>query len=384
MKKEQKFLNELEKGLKNINKKKRDEIISKYKNLIESQLAEKRRIVDIIKSFGKIDELIENELRLLKEDNLFIKIKYNFIRKWDDLITNKKDKRSKSKKNKNIQTIHCYFSKVKSFIYNKFKKRDTLKNNIKEVVSETKEEISEVVEAYTEKNIFESKKTRIKRIILQTLGLILIAILLFTWLWVNTVFVASLFTILDGIKFYGINIALLGISLINLWLVIIVNKLVFKKHISNKWSLITLLSFILLVSIGIALAYRQYTRIIFVNDVGEKYSMTRNYKTYYLPEEKNVHITFNSNYKTKYIINYDNKLVDKYGVEVKYYECYYDFYSVRSSNDLYISLKLDYRDRISVYIDDLKENKIYDEDELSRYTVVITVNEKDKDRIIID
>ena len=56
----------------------------------------------------------------------------------------------------------------------------------------------------------------------------------------------------------------------------------------------------------------------------------------------------------------------------------------KNVNDIYVSLSLDYRDRLSVYLENLKENKIYDKNELSRYTVKITMNERDKDRVIIE
>ena len=87
---------------------------------------------------------------------------------------------------------------------------------------------------------------------------------------------------------------------------------------------------------------------------------------------------------TKYTIEYDNTLDNKITIETKYYESYYDYYMKKNVNDIYVSLSLDYRDRLSVYLENLKENKIYDKNELSRYTVKITMNERDKDRVIIE
>ena len=70
-------------------------------------------------------------------------------------------------------------------------------------------------------------------------------------------------------------------------------------------------------------------------------------------------------------------------VEVKYYECYYDYFIKQTSNSAYMSLKLDNRDRLSVYIDDLKEGLVFDNDELSRYSVKITINKDDINRLVI-
>ena len=114
--------------------------------------------------------------------------------------------------------------------------------------------------------------------------------------------------------------------------------------------------------------------------------MTNKFNTYEFssdPDKKYV-ITFNSNYNTQYVIDYDDTLNNKFKLEVKYYECYYDYFIKESSNNIYISLKLDNRDRLSVYIDDLKEGKVFDNDELSRYSVKITVNPKDVDRLVIN
>ena len=113
--------------------------------------------------------------------------------------------------------------------------------------------------------------------------------------------------------------------------------------------------------------------------------MTRVYDKLDLPkdESKKFYITFNANYKNDYVIEYDENLKDQIKLEVKYYENYYDYYIKKSNNNVYISLKIDDRDRISSYISDFKEGKIYSTDELSRYTIKITINENDKDRLEI-
>ena len=411
MKKDQKFLNELGEKLGNINESTKEKIVLKYKNLIDKQKNDKRRIVDIIKSLGNVDDIAKSELELLKDKSFFSKLKYNFIARKDEHLKNKeetkkiknknKKKKSKSKKTKSIRTIKYYFNKFKSkFTHKKdmprkehkfinkfkrlFKKKDTLSSEVDAIVQESKNELSEVAEIYTEKKIFETKSQRTKRIIFKTLGLLLILVCIFIWLFIDVAFISSLFAILDGIKFYGISVALFGLSLVMLWVVIIINKAIFKRHINNKWSINFLLSFIFIIAIGLAFTFKEYNNVTFVNDVSDKYSMTRSYESYYLRSDKDTIITFNSNYNTSYIMNYDDSLDGKFYVEVKYYECYYDFYAKRTSDELYISLRLDPRDRMSVYIDDLRDNKIYDEQELSRYIVKITASHKDAERIIIN
>ena len=355
MKKDRKFLIALELNLSKLTKKNRDKIVSKYYDIIEEEKSKKRKITSILKDLGKPEEVAKREIENLKKNN-----------------------RIKDKINNVINTLKNHFK-------NKTKRKDTLKNNIEDVIEESKEEIINVSEIVTDKNIFEKRSTRIKRIVYKTLGMILTIILLFIWLWLVIIFMASIFALLDGVKIYGINIALLGIVLLVLTIVILINKSIFRKKISLKWSLIFIISFIVIIAFGITLSLKEISKIKTTHDVSDKYTMTRSFTTYKIPSNnKPLYITFNSNYKTKYIIEYDESMKGKIGVEVKYYECYYDYFIKKGSDNIYISLKLNKRDRLSVYIDDLKEGKIYDNDELERYTVKITGSKSDIEKVIID
>ena len=376
MKKDRKFLIALELNLSKLSKKNRDKIVSKYYDIIEEEKSKKRKITSILKDLGKPEEVAKREIENLKNNNR-LKDKINNI-----INTLKNQFKNKSKKIKNEKVKkESLISKIK----NKIKRKDTLKNNIEDVIEESKEEIVNVSEIVTEKKIFESRSTRVKRIIYKTLGVILTIILLFIWLWLVIIFMASIFALLDGVKIYGINIALLGMLLLVLTIVILINKSIFRKKISLKWSLIFIISFIVIIAFGITLSLKEISKIKTTHDVSDKYTMTRSFTTYKIPSNnKPLYITFNSNYKTKYIVEYDESMKGKIGVEVKYYECYYDYFIKKGSDNIYISLKLNKRDRLSVYIEDLKEGKIYDNDELERYTIKITGSKSDIEKVIID
>lgn len=383
MKKDQKYLIALELNLSKLSKKNRDKIVSKYYDIIEEEKTKKRKITSILKDLGKPEEVAKREIENLKKNNK-LKDKVNNIIKSIKNKFKKKDKPKKEKKEK-VKKEKTKKESLFSRIKNKIKRKDTLKNNIEDVIEESKEEISNVTEIVTEKKIFESKSTRIKRIIYKTLGLLLTIILLFIWLWLVIVFMASIFAFLDGVKLYGINIALLGIVLLVLTIVILINKSIFRKKISLKWSLIFIISFIVIIAFGVTLSLKEISKIKTTHDVSDKYTMTRSFTTYKMPSDnKPLYITFNSNYKTKYIVEYDESMKGKIGVEVKYYECYYDYFIKKGSDNIYISLKLNKKDRLSVYIDDLKEGKIYDNDELERYTVKITGSKSDMEKVVID
>lgn len=403
MKKEKKFLNDLENKLSGISKKDRNKIIEKYRNIIHEEKSNNRRIVDILKELGSTDLVAEKEIQSLKSNGK-IKIFFNNVKEFitKDIRFTKKEKKEKSKKEKvkkekvkkeKIKKVkkeklkrENIFKVLKSKFNFKKKDKDTLKENIIETKEEVKEELPNIVESITEKKIFESKGKRIRRIILRTLGVLLIICLLFIWLWVTVLLMSSMFAILDGIKYYGFNIALFGIDLLLLIIVILVNKLIIGKKISIKWTLISVLLTLIIIACGISLFMKQISKIDIVKDVSDKYTMTRKYEKIGLPSnlDKVTRISFNSHYDTKYTIEYDNTLDNKITIETKYYESYYDYYMKKNVNDIYVSLSLDYRDRLSVYLENLKENKIYDKNELSRYTVKITMNERDKDRVIIE
>ena len=387
MKKEKKYLNELENKLNNISKKKRESIINKYREKIQEEKSKNKKIVEILKELGTPSEVAEKELNNLKSNNKFKliidKVK-NFITK--DIQFPSKDKNKKVKKEKvKKEKIKKDKSKIKINIFKK-KKKDSIKDNIIEVKEEIQNELPNIIESVTETKIFESKKSKTKRIVLKSLGILFIMILLFIWLWLTVILMASMFAILDGIKFYGINITIFGIDILLLLMIILVNKKILNKKINSKLTFISLIVLLIIIAFGITLSIKQISKVETVKDVSDKYTMTRKYEKISLSSnlEKITYISFNANYDTKYIIEYDNTLDNKLTIETKYYESYYDYYIKQNSNDVYVSLSVDYRDRLSVYLENLKDKKIYDKNELSRYIVKITMNERDKDRVVIE
>lgn len=417
MKKEKKFLDELRNKLGNINNKDKDAIILKYSNIIKEHKENNERIIDILKNIGSVDSVAEKEIEEYKKNNSFKYAISNFfskfkkeekpkkkkennkkeiVKKEKKKVEVKKEKKSfkdkfnefknKLNSNKKEKVKKEKVKKERKSFKDLFKRKDkTLKEEIVESIKDAKDEISEVTEIVTEKKVFETKEERTKRIILSTIKVIITTILIFVLLWVTVLFIASLFAFLDGVKFYGLIITLGGFALLILSIIVLINKSLFRRKISRKWSLIFIIFFVLVIAGGIALGIKQLYDLNITADVSEKYNMVKKNNSFSLPSdvEKKLYITFNANYKTEYIIDYDNTLKDKVNVEVKYYECYYDYYNKKDNNNLYISLRPDTRDRISVYIDDFKDGKIYDNKELERYVVKITINEKDKDRIVI-
>ena len=296
----------------------------------------------------------------------------------------KKKKKEKEKEKKKESKPKKEKVSLKNRINNLFKKKerevtDTPQEIIEEVKEEVEDKIGDVTEIVTETHVFESKSKRFRRFILKTLGVIITCILAFVWLWVSVVFFASVFAYLDGIKFIGIVIAAFSVDLLIFWIVIMVNRAIFKKKMSLVLNIIIVFLSLAGIAYGSVKAFKEISAIEHIEDVSDKYTMTRKLETYDLSKDTNEKfiVTFNSNYDTQYVIKYDKNLKNKVKIETRYYECYYDYYVKTNVNGVYVSLGLDNRDRFSVYMDDIKEGKIYDNDELARYTVKITVNPND-------
>ena len=413
MKKDKKFLLDLENELKGISKKKRDAIVLKYRNLIDEELSKKGKIREILKNIGTPASVAEKELAELKGNkinikeillnivnsmkNIFVKIgttTKNFCIKFYKGITkdiqfkSKKDKKKTVKKKEKVQKKKDNKFKDKFLNIFKKKKQKTIVEEVVEDVEETfedvVEEVNDVAELVTSKPIFMSKEQRRKNLIVKILGLTLVTIMILIWLWIDILLVASLFAFLGGVKLLGVSVTLFGLSVLVLWIIVMLNKIIFKRKNHFRVNLIITLSSVFVIAIGIGLTLYQLSKIEEVSDVTQKYTMSTKVETYNLPSnEDKVYIEFNTNYDTQYMVKYDDKLNGKFKIEVKYYENYYDYHIKKTSNNIYVSLSKDTRDRISSYINDFKENKIYKEEELQRYVVKISINEKDYQRLVI-
>jgi hypothetical protein len=414
MKKDKKFLNTLYNNLNGLSNKKKEKIINKYQEIITKEKESGKNIITILKELGNPKDIALKEIENEKVSSIVIFKNNNFSKFKEFLIKDRKiefrkkdknDEKSKFKDKVNVVKVtNEYINediKVKKNnknikLFKKKNKIDKVKVDIEDVKEEIskicddvssnfKEEDIDVVSTISDKRVFESKKSRRKRIFISVISILILVFVLFIFLWVNIMFLASLFAFLDGVRLIGLNIALLGLNALAFWLFIMLNKLIFKKKNNYKLNLIIIVSSTIIIALGVALIFYKIYHTQEIQDVSEKYSMTSVYDKLDLPndESKKYYITFNANYNNDYVIEYDENLKNQIKLEVKYYENYYDYYVKKSSNSIYISLKIDDRDRISSYISDFKDGKIYSTDELSRYTVKITINENDKDRLEI-
>ncbi|NCC71263.1 hypothetical protein EOM09_06800 [bacterium] len=124
----------------------------------------------------------------------------------------------------------------------------------------------------------------------------------------------------------------------------------------------------------------------YLSDIDSKFIMKLTEYNYDLPSNKTdkFKIYFNTNYKTEYTIKYNNKLENTVNVEITYYKDYYEINENHDKNGAYISLSSDNRRKLSLFLNNVKENQILNYNELERYEVVIYVNKDDSERLIIE
>ncbi len=345
MARKDKFLKSLTIYLEKNNIKNQTDIILKYEKIIEERIKNKEGIKNIIESFGTFEDIVKKEK--INSKKQFIE-KLNYIFKF-------------------IKTLlKTFFSKIKNQI-----------SKIKNYKEQDPDEIKKEVKRNT---ILDQTLFITYKIILYIL-IIIFSLLL---IWISTVFVASLFMYLDGVKLIGLNLLVLSLMIFVVWLLFILNKIATNRKIYFRKNLIYFICMLVFIGVSFGISIVQYYKIDFINDITDKYIFNSIEKTYKLPKDnQKYYIYFNSWYKNKYIINYDNSLDNQIIIKVNYYECLYDVYLKNKSDSLYISLKKDYRDLVSIYIENLKDNKIYDTKELSRNIVNIYINEKDYERLVI-
>lgn len=302
------------------------------------------------------DEIIVEE----KKENIFKRLLSKFKKDKKSDKKKKNKKKSKSKK----KGIKYYFSNFKE----KFKKKNKKKKT--EVKKEKKNAIVDV-------NIEVRKKNKTLRNIIAYIFVIL--------LFLNsTLFFTSVIAYIDGVKLIGIPLALLSISIIYLLVVISVDDYYHFGRLSKNIKITITILVLLFFGFSIAFSIHEIYKINYVNDASEKYTIIKTSNKVEVNEKsKRYNIYFNSFYKTNYDVVIDEKLGNTIKVEVKYFECMNDLIYKTSKDSLYISLTENVRDLISFYVENLKENTIYNYKELSRYEIIIYMSSKLKEKVKI-
>lgn len=199
-----------------------------------------------------------------------------------------------------------------------------------------------------------------------------------------SLFLITCFFYLDGLKIKGLPIAFFGLFIFMLVIYMTIKDKINGKTKSLYYSFVSYLVPLLIVAFGFGISYVDIKDVNYISDVSSKYSMKFIETEYSLPENEKFRINFNTNYHTAYTAVEDKKLNNKVRVEVTYYKDYYNYLEQHDSTSVYISLNVPVRRKISLFLENMKDNEIYNSYELERYEVKIYYNPKDANRIVVE
>lgn len=332
--KRKEFFNKLVNELEFLNAEEILKVIQTYENDIKKRIKKGEKEKNIILSFGDPED-IGNDLYKAKKKEKLEKIKKFF--------------------NKIKDKIFSFIKKIKlKFKKNKTKKNVRIKKSNKKIKVQTK-----------------------RNHILRNILLYLLIILFFVN---NIILFTTLIMFIDGIKVIGPSITLFSLSIILLLLIINNDDYYNFKNLNKNIKLSVIIIISLIFSFGVSYSIHEFYNLNYENKIEEKYTMTK--ITNKVKVESNVKkydIYLNSFYKTNYKIEIDDKLDREIKIQAKYYECLNDFNYKVTKDTLYLSMFENKRDIISFYLENLRENKIYNYKELVRYEITIFMSSKIKE-----
>lgn len=226
-------------------------------------------------------------------------------------------------------------------------------------------------------NVVSQKVKRICLYILIVPSMLLLVVL-------TMLFIMSCFFYLDGLRIKGIPIVCFGILIFAGILYTTLRNKILRKEKSIFYSFFTYIIPLVIVGGGLGSVYHDTKDYELVLDINSKYSMKTVEFEYELPDSEEFKVYFNTNYSTVPTFKEDKKLKDKVRIEVTYYKDYYELNNSYDSISAYISLGAGYRRKMSMFLENIHDNKIYSLNELERYEVIIYTNSKDSNRVIVE
>ena len=202
--------------------------------------------------------------------------------------------------------------------------------------------------------------------------------------------ILSIFYWIKGINLLGLTLLMLGISLLFIWFTIIIFNLTFSK---GKTTIIPFFIGLVITVFGALFFIDMVTNIEYINEAPsyKKETITKNFTSdnpYYINSTLNGNITkkIDNTMKDNELIlkityHKDDVIIDIYN-EPEYIfsddTCTYNNTCEKNYN--YISLNYDYsnnyeKNRYNEFIDNLKENKIYNYSKLNEANIAIIANE---------
>lgn len=183
----------------------------------------------------------------------------------------------------------------------------------------------------------------------------------------------ALFMCFNGLIYIGVILLLISLIVINILIIKILLSLICNVSVNFKFMLISLIVSLAFIGIGIGITLIDLSNIEYINEV----PLNITYKT-----DVNEYQMYDNMFIDSYYINYitNESLKDKVIVEYKYYEditnINTNFEEIYSNDNIYSTLNFDVlfngrniKKLIDNFIDNLKNNKIYNYDLLYKYEI---------------
>ena len=262
------------------------------------------------------------------------------------------------------------------FLYLKilnFTKLFTKRKNISNIRNKIKKEKQHTV---NNANLKKKNNAYFKSfIIILYIFLILLLFLLGIFFFINIV------AILDGVRIFGLISTTCLVILFIMLVLFILNGVLHNIKIDFQKFHVHFVVLIILLGCSVGYSMYEFYKLSEIDDFSDVYVMSGETNLFDLLEDDTLDIQFNSRYGNKYKIKYDDSLTGQVKIVTNYYRNYYDYVIKKNRGDVYISFHANNRNVISTLIEGLRDDKIYNLDELKRYDITIYINEIDKDRI---
>lgn len=201
--------------------------------------------------------------------------------------------------------------------------------------------------------------------IMLLIGLVLLIVLIFKGLFLA----GTILLFLGGIVF--------AIVLIELML-----DFIFNLKFSKRRIIITIISSIVVSSIGLGLSIWYFLNLNVINDVPNSFNTETKEEVYTMTDDFLIHYDDYS-FNTRFVE--DNSLTNQVRVRIDYYTIANDFSIERTDNEVYLNYEtvdgVNIKQITDSIIKDLKHNKIHTYDQLGQVSITITTSKINVDKI---
>lgn len=203
---------------------------------------------------------------------------------------------------------------------------------------------------------------------------------------IGTIFTVVILVLLIALIFRGLFLMgpiLLVLSIVVLGIVIIelILNFVFNLKFSKRRIIITIISTIVLGSIGIGLSIWYFLNLNVINDIPNEFKSVVKEEIY--PMTDNILIHYYDYGNLDFVE--DNNLQDKVCVRIDYYTIANDVEIVKDNNEIYLDFNtienINIKEITDSIVNNLKEGKFHAYDKLNRVSMTITTSKKNIQKI---